>query len=77
MFLWQHTLVLTMTAHWLSRVQEGGDGGCGLQSRVKVVHSPLNKENCPKTPHSQWSPVRRKPVMTGEEFIQCTKRTLK
>ncbi|KAL5516544.1 hypothetical protein EMCRGX_G001905 [Ephydatia muelleri] len=56
---------------------EGGDGGCGLQSRVKVVHSPLNKENCPKTPHSQWSPVRRKPVMTGEEFIQCTKRTLK
>ena len=42
---------------------------------AKVVHSPLDKENRPATPHSQWSPVRRKkPLNLEEACIQCTKK---
>ena len=41
---------------------------------AKVVHSPVNKEEHPTSPHSQWSPIRRKPVPGDEACFQCTKR---
>jgi hypothetical protein len=42
----------------------------------KIVHSPIDKENVPKTPHSEWSPIRRKkPLPLEDESIRCTKYT--
>jgi len=43
---------------------------------TRVVHSPLDKENRLATPHSKWSPIRRRRVTADEECIQCTKRTI-
>ena len=42
---------------------------------AKVLHSPMDKENRPATPHSKWSPVRRKKPLNFEEAcIRCTKK---
>ena len=46
-----------------------------MMSRPKMVHSPLDKENRPATPHSKWSPIKRnKPMSFEDACIQCTKR---
>ena len=44
---------------------------------VKVMHSPIDKENRPSSPHSEWSPIQRRRgvVIAGDECFQCTKYT--
>ena len=42
---------------------------------AKVVHSPLDKENLPGTPHSKWSPIKKqRPASIEESCYRCTKR---
>ena len=43
-------------------------------SAAKMANSPVNKEEEPPSPHSAWSPIRRRPVPEGEAIYQCTKR---
>ena len=43
-------------------------------SRPKVMHSPIDKENRPATPHSEWSPIKRKKIVDMQDpCFQCTK----
>ena len=49
-----------------------------MNSLPKVVHSPVNQENQPASPHSEWSPIRRqKPTTAEESYTMCTKHTHK
>ena len=41
--------------------------------RAKVMHSPIDKSNLPESPHSQWSPIKKKPNL-DDSCIRCTKR---
>jgi hypothetical protein len=40
---------------------------------AKVVHSPVDKDK-EASPHSAWSPIRRKPLARDDACFQCTKR---
>ena len=44
---------------------------------AKIVHSPLNNENTEASPHSAWSPIRRKTLAAEDACFQCTKRSFR
>lgn len=44
-------------------------------SCAKVMHSPVDKENVPSTPHSKWSPIKQQQRGgLGDSCHRCTKR---